>query len=78
MKSKLITLFGWYGAIALLSAYGMIVFGSITTNNIWYHILNLSGALGITVVSFHKRAYPPAVLNLVYTLVALVAILSFL
>jgi hypothetical protein len=41
-------------------------------------MLNGTGALGIVLISFHKRAYQPGVLNIIWTLIALVAIAKIL
>jgi hypothetical protein len=39
-----------------------------------YQLLNLSGAIGIMVVSWKMRAMQPAVLNLVWTVIAMPAL----
>ena len=70
-----IEIFGWYGAVAVIVAYTLISFSFLDADNIWYHLIIGSGALGIMVVSFYKKSYQPAVLNLIFTLVAVVAIL---
>ncbi len=70
-----IEIFGWYGAVAVIVAYALISFSFLDADNIWYHLIIGSGALGIMVVSFYKKSYQPAVLNLIFTLVAVVAIL---
>ncbi len=73
MKS-LIELCGWYGALAILAAYTLVSFGIMEPASVWYQILNATGALGIVVVSFYKRAYQPGVLNIVWMLIALIAL----
>jgi hypothetical protein len=76
MKKLLIETAGWYGALAILTAYILVSFEIISPTYIWYQILNGTGALGIVIVSFYKRAYQPGVLNLVWLLVALFALLQ--
>lgn len=75
MKS-FIELFGWYGALAILAAYALVSFAVIAPTDLTYQILNGTGALGIVCVSLYKRAYQPAVLNIMWTLIALIAILN--
>lgn len=65
---------GWYGAFAVLLAYLLVNFGVLAPTNIIYLLLNLTGAIGIFVISYVDRAYQPAVLNLIWGLIALVNI----
>lgn len=76
MKQRLIELFGWYGAVAIVLAFALSSFSLIKPTDLVYQILNLTGALGIVLVSFYKRAYQPAALNIIWTLIALVAIIK--
>jgi len=62
--------------IAIIAAYALVSFSVISATNIWFQILNGVGALGIVLVSFHKKDYQPAVLNIIWTAVAMVAILK--
>jgi len=78
MKNKIIELYGWYGTIAIILAYTLVSLSIINPTNIWYQILNATGALGVVLVSFHKNNYQPGVLNIVWTLIALIAIVKML
>jgi multidrug transporter EmrE-like cation transporter len=71
-------LFGWYGTIAIVTAYALVSFSVLQSTDIAYQILNGTGALGIVLVSFRKRAYQPGVLNIIWTLIAVVAIFKIL
>lgn len=72
-----IEIFGWYGALAIVGAYFLNSFGLIKTG-VFYQALNASGALGIVAVSLNKAAYQPALLNLVWFLIGVIAILRLL
>lgn len=72
--SKLIEALGWYGTIAIVGAYALISFSLLSADSLWYQLLNGTGAIGIVIVSFHKRAYQPAVLNCIWTVIALFAL----
>ena len=74
MKNRFIEIWGWYGAVALLVAYALSSFHFLNSDNVWYQFLNLTGASGIVAVSLLKKAYPPAALNFVWLIVALIAL----
>ncbi len=69
---------GWYGAVAIVVAYALISFSVLSSDSIWYQVLNGTGAVGIVLISLHKRAYQPAVLNCIWTLIALAAIMKII
>ncbi|HPW34350.1 MAG TPA: hypothetical protein PK367_01145 [Candidatus Paceibacterota bacterium] len=75
---KLIELYGWYGAVAIILAYALVSFSIIQPDSILYQVLNGTGALGIVLVSFRKKTYQPGVLNAIWTLIALVAIIKII
>jgi hypothetical protein len=80
MKSKqlFIELLGWYGVVAILLAYALVSFEVIESKSYAYHLLNLTGALGIVVVSITKKAKQPAVLNVIWAVVAAGAIIGLI
>lgn len=67
---------GWYGTVAIVLAYVLVSFKLIEADSAIYQLLNLTGALGIIVISIVKRAKQPAVLNAFWALIALVALVS--
>ena len=66
---------GWYGTIAILVAYGLSSFGIIERGR-FYQCLNFTGAVGIVIISVEKGAFPPAVLNIAWALIAFTALLG--
>jgi hypothetical protein len=74
MVSRLSELIGWYGAAALLTGYALISFGTLNPRGFVYQLLVLTGSLGITVVSQHKRNVQPALLNAVSAVIAVLAL----
>lgn len=76
MKDKIIDIVSWFGAIVAIINYTLISFGFIQATLI-YQILNISAALSIAVVSFNKKAYQPAVLNIVSILIGTIAIVKY-
>ena len=75
-REKIIEIFGWYGTVAIVSAYFLVSFSFLSSTNIWYQILNGTGALGIVGISFYKKTYQPGVLNIIWAIIALIAIIK--
>ena len=72
---------GWYGMVAIVSAYFLNVWGVIPADGLVSLLLNLTGALGVIVISYHRKVWQTLGLNLVWAVIAIVAlvkILSFL
>lgn len=65
---------GWYGTSAIVLAYLLANLGILNVESTSYQMLNLSGALGIVFISLRKKAYQPAVLNIIWAVIALAAI----
>lgn len=71
---KLSDIAGWIGVSLVLFAYLLITLGTITPHNLWYGLMNLGGALGIILSSYAKRDYQPVILNCIWLVIAIVAI----
>ncbi|MBI4037297.1 transporter [Candidatus Daviesbacteria bacterium] len=76
--NRLVELFGWYGGGAIVLAYILLTFSVLSSTSFIYQFLNLTGALGIVTVSLSKKAYQPALLNIIWSLVALFAIFKII
>lgn len=75
---KFLEIFGWYGAVAIVGAYALVSFSIIQSNSVLYQLLNLTGAIGIVAVSLAKKAYQPATLNIIWTVIAAIALIKLL
>lgn len=73
-KNFWVNLVGWYGMIALIGAYALVSFKVLRSTDLLYHLLNLSGAAGLFVITFAKKVYPSAVANVFWMLIAVLAI----
>jgi multidrug transporter EmrE-like cation transporter len=69
---------GWYGAIALISAFALVSFELISPTSLIYQIINGTGALGIVYISFKKKTYQPGVLNIIWAIIAGIAIIRLI
>lgn len=61
---------GWFGTISILLAYFLVSTRKISPVSKKYQLLNLFGALGVTINSAIHRAAPSVGLNLVWFLIA--------
>ena len=77
-KHTLLEIFGWYGAVAILLAFALVSFGILSPRSLDFQLLNLTGAAGIVAISYSKKDYQPAALNLVWAVVAIIALISIL
>lgn len=77
-KKNFVEIIGWYGAVAVLLAYALVSFKVIPASGYIYQLLNLTGAVGIVVISLVKKAKQPASLNVVWAIIAFIAIISLI
>lgn len=73
---KMAEVAGWYGIVAILGAYALVSFSVIESGSFIYQALNLTGALGVIWISYIKGVKQSVVLNVVWALIALVAIVK--
>lgn len=69
---------GWYGIIAILLAYMLVSFKLVPADGYIYQLLNLTGALGVIIISIVKRLQQTIVLNAVWLIIALVALCNLI
>lgn len=72
----LVEVAGWMGAALILIAYLMVTLGRLTGQSLAFQWMNLVGAAGFVVNGWWHRAIPSAALNLVWMLIAAVALLQ--
>ena len=73
---KLAEIAGWYGTLAIISAYALVSFKVIDASSAVYQLLNLSGALGIIAIAVVKGVKQSVVLNAFWALIAVIALVS--
>jgi len=78
MKTNIIQFCGWYGVVAILSAYFLVSFLFITPGGLAYQLLNFTGSLGIALVAYSKKDMQPLWLNVVWTCIGVVVIFKIL
>ena len=78
MKKKAVNYIGWYGVLAILLAYLLLSLSVLTSKQLSYQLLNLTGAIAIIIEAWSKKDRQPVALNLVWALIALIAIFNIL
>ncbi len=75
-KNQIAEIAGWYGAFAILLAYILVSFELITAKGATFQLLNLTGAIGIIIIAVYKNVKQSVVLNVVWAVVAIVALVD--
>jgi hypothetical protein len=69
---------GWYGVVAVVLAYALLSFKILSSDSLLFQGLNLTGAIGIVIDALDDKNTQPAVLNIIWAIIALVAIVKIL
>ena len=72
----LIDILGWVGSVEVVAAYGLNSYQKIKSDSLTFQLLNLTGSAFLIVNSLYKEAYPFTFINLVWAVIALVAIIG--
>lgn len=78
MTKKTVEILGWFGVVAILSAYCLNILGLIRVENIFYIALNILGSIAILIDAYKRKHYQPVVLNIVWVSVAIVALVRII
>jgi hypothetical protein len=65
---------GWSGTVLILGSYALISSGKLQPRSALYQCMNLLGAIGLAINSGWNGAWPSAGLNLVWLVIAILAI----
>jgi len=68
---------GWIGVILVLGAYALLSFGAINSSYA-FQIPTLVGSLAVAIECWAKKDQQPAILNLIFSVIALLAIFRLL
>lgn len=77
-RSAAINWLGWYGVIATIAAYAFVSFLLLRPESLLYQGLNFTGAVGVTIETWYRRDYQPFWLNLIWAVIALIAIANIM
>jgi hypothetical protein len=65
---------GWFGALLILGAYGLLTAGKLTAQSQVYQGMNVVGAAGFIVNGWWHDALPSTVLNIIWMGIGAVAL----
>jgi hypothetical protein len=66
---------GWLGAALVLTAYAMVSFRKLNADSGHYQLLNVIGSFCLIVNTIFHHAYPSALVNIIWILIAILAFL---
>lgn len=67
---------GWIASILIVGAFALNSFGKISAISKWYQLANLVGGIFFIVNTVYHKAYPSAVVNVVWVIIAVSALIK--
>jgi hypothetical protein len=72
----IIDLIGWIGSVMVVLAYALNMYKRMSSDSVWYYLLNIGGSICLIVNTFYHHAIPSMMVNVVWVLIALVGVLK--
>lgn len=69
---------GWIGTVALLGSYTLLSLDIVRGDSLIYHSMMLIGAIGLAVITYYHRTFQPFIVNVVFAILACIAIFRIL
>ncbi|WP_284274624.1 CBU_0592 family membrane protein [Sphingomonas astaxanthinifaciens] len=66
---------GWAAALLILGGYALLTAGKLTARSPAYQWMNVLGAIGFVINSGYFKAWPSAVLNVIWAAIGIVALI---
>lgn len=76
MNEIIIEILGWIASIIIVGAFALNSLNKIPSNSTVYQLANLIGGIFFIVNTIHHKAYPSAMVNVVWVFIALFALLK--
>jgi hypothetical protein len=70
-----IEIIGWIGAVEVIIAYALNSNGKLKSDSAVFQLLNLTGALFLIVNTWFNESYPSMVINIIWTAIAVIALI---
>jgi hypothetical protein len=74
--NRWIELLGWIGSVEVIAAYALNSYQKIKSDSLTFQLLNLTGAIFLIINSVYKNAFQFTLINSVWALVAIVALIQ--
>ena len=75
MERLFVDIAGWAAALLILSGYALLTAGKVDAKSPAYQWMNVLGAIGFVINSGYFKAWPSAVLNVVWAGIGIVALI---
>ncbi len=72
----LIDVIGWIGSVEVIAAYGLNSYQKIKSNSLLFQALNLTGGFFLIINTIYYHAYPSAFINVVWVIIASIAVVQ--
>jgi hypothetical protein len=76
MYEIFVEIIGWLASILIVGAFALNSFGKIDATSKLYQFANLIGGIFFIINTIYHKAYPSAVVNVVWVIIAIVALLK--
>lgn len=73
-----IDVIGWIGSVEVILAYGLNSYQKIDSGSKTFQLLNLTGAIFLIVNTIYYGAYPSALINVVWVIIAALALVRII
>jgi hypothetical protein len=71
---KYLNFLGWFGGIVCLVAYGLNTQQILSSNSLFFLLMNTFGCVCLIFYTFRKEAFANTALNSIYLLITLIAV----
>jgi uncharacterized membrane protein len=71
-----IEIIGWIGAVLIVGAYSLNIYGVWKTNSLKYITANLFGGFFFVINTFVHKAFPSMIVNIIWVFIAVFALLK--
>jgi hypothetical protein len=72
---SLIDLTGWIGSAMVVLAYALNMYKKLAADDVLYYLLNIAGSACLIVNTLFHQAIPSAVVNIIWVLIAMGALI---
>ena len=70
----LIDLIGWIGSVLVIVAYALNIYKKLDSSSLPYFFMNIAGSGCLIINTIYHHAFPSAVVNIIWILIALIAL----
>jgi hypothetical protein len=75
MERLFVDIAGWAAALLILGGYALLTAGKLNARSPAYQWMNVLGAIGFVINSGYFKAWPSAVLNVIWAGIGMVALI---